>query len=223
MTFFQRIKHLDEKPEGAIELRRDQVVNFYDLVVSTWKPQSEIWALTFGPKILGAAGALSGMYGNMYFRKKLKLKNYGFFSTYLPNMVLPFLIVNTFHSSVVLKDIYLDPYGCTMCKGTKAAAIQLGLGLVQPLFFVPASVFMFATRHFTQRIPSPIYDRKAFYRFVGRIYRPLAMPMTINAILQILLAFFIVHMEENHFLYLEKAMVQHQTDDDASVDGSVKA
>lgn len=217
MALVQRIKNRDEKPEGAIELRRDQVHNFYELVVQTWKPQSEIWALTYGPKILGLAGAVSGWYGNFYFRKKLKLKNYGFFSTYLPNTMLPFLIVNTLHTSVTMRDVYLEPYGCSLCKGTKAAAIQLGMGLVQPLFFVPASAFMFATRHFTQRIPSPIHDRKAFFRFVGFLYRPLQMPMTINAILQTLLVFFIVHMAENQFFYLEKAMVQPADDEKATV------
>lgn len=95
-------QNVDEKrPENAIELRREQVVNFYEIVVETWKPQSEIWALTYGPKILGVAGALSGVYGSLYFRRKLRLKNYGLFSTYLPNTVLPFLIVQSFHQMVI--------------------------------------------------------------------------------------------------------------------------
>lgn len=133
MTIVQRITNQNEKPEDGKELRPDQVVNFYELVINTWKPQTEIWALAFGPKILGVAGGLSGWYGNIYFRKKLKLRNFGFFSTYLPNIALPFLIVSTFQSNVIMRDIYLNPYGCSLCKGTQAAAIQLGLGLVQPL------------------------------------------------------------------------------------------
>lgn len=88
------------KPAGAKLVTRDQVAGFYGVLVDTWEPQSEIWGLTIGPKILGVAAGFSGLYGNMYFRRKLRLKNYGFFSTYLPNMVLPFLIVQSLHSIV---------------------------------------------------------------------------------------------------------------------------
>lgn len=101
MSIFTRKEKGIQQPKDAIELRREQVTGFYEVVVETWKPQSEIWALTFGPKILGAAGALSAMYGSMYFRRKLRLKNYGVVSTYLPNAVLPFLIVTTFHTMVI--------------------------------------------------------------------------------------------------------------------------
>lgn len=217
MAVFER-SATDDRPSGAVVVRRDQVAAFYQVVVDTWKPQSDIWALTWGPKILGAAGAFSGWYGNVYFRKKLKLKNYGFFSMYLPNVALPFLVVNSFHSSIILRDIYLDPNGCTLCKGTRAAALQVGLGLVQPLLLVPASAFMFATRHFTHRIPSPIHNRKDFLRFVGRIYSPLKVSMGVNVIVQTLLAFLITHLEENQFLYLQSAMVKSTTDEDESGD-----
>lgn len=216
MAVFERSSSQSDRPSGAIAVRRDQVASFYEVVVDTWKPQSEIWALTWGPKMLGAAGAFSGWYGNVYFRKKLKLKNYGFFSTYLPNVALPFLIVSSIHSAVVLRDIYLDPYGCTLCKGTRAAAIQVALGLIQPLVLVPASAFMFATRHFTHRIPSPIHNRKDFLSFVGKLYSPLKAPMGINVIVQTLLAFLITHIEENQFLYLQRAMIKPSADEDES-------
>lgn len=80
--------------------------------------------------------------------------------------------------------------------------------MVQPLVLVPASAFMFATRHFTHRIPSPLSDRKDFWKFCKRLFGPIKVPMSINAGLQILLAMFITHMEENQFLYLQKAIVE---------------
>lgn len=106
------------------------------------------------------------------------------------------------------KEIFSDPLGCSLCKSTKAAAFQLIFGMLQPLVLVPASSFMFATRHFTHRIPSPIRDRKDFWRFCRKLFTPIKVPMTINAGAQILLAIFITHMEENQFLYLQKAMVK---------------
>lgn len=86
--------------------------------------------------------------------------------------------------------------------------VQVIFGLIQPLLLVPASAFMFATRHFTHRIPSPIRDRPAFFRFCKILYGPMKTPMAINAGLQILLAFFITHMEENNFFDLQKQMVK---------------
>lgn len=239
---FYRIKGQDREalPAGAVEVRTSQVAGFYNVVVETWERPSEVWALRYGPAILGAAGAFNGWYGNAYFRKKLRLKNFGFFSTYLPNMLLPFLIVQALHDSVIFchsqfvlatyfsifflcypilflqfvqPDIFTNPLGCSLCKETRAASIQLAIGLIQPLLIVPASTFMFATRHFTHRIPSPIHNRPDFFKFCGKLYRPLKVPMTISAVAQVLLAFFITHMEENQFLFLQNAMVKPDRDE----------
>lgn len=71
---------------------------------------------------------------------------------------------------------------------------------------------MFATRHFTYRLPSPLSNTKDFFKILKQLYRPLKVPMTINAGLQAALAIFITHMEENHFLYLQKAIVKQEAD-----------
>lgn len=102
MTLFYREESGNQKPSDAIEIRGDKVASFYEIVVRTWKPKSEIWALSYGPMVLGVAGSLSGIWGNMYFRKKLRLKNYGLISTYIPNSILPFLIANSIHTAVML-------------------------------------------------------------------------------------------------------------------------
>ncbi|XP_055297848.1 uncharacterized protein LOC129566171 [Sitodiplosis mosellana] len=211
-------KDKGERPADAIHVRNDKVGQFYRIVVDTWDNKSEIWALAYGGKVLGLAGALSGMYGNAYFRRKLRLKNYGFFSTYLPNMALPFLITASFHESYIQKDIFVDPLGCSLCKGTRAAAVQVIFGLIQPLVLVPASSFMFATRHFTLRIPSPIRDRKDFLKFCRKMFIPLKVPMGINVALQTLLAFFITHMEENHFFYLQQAIIKPDTEQNVATE-----
>lgn len=118
-----------------------------------------------------------------------------------------------FHLQYIQNNIFVDPLGCTLCKGTRAAAVQLFFGLVQPLFLVPASSFMFATRHFTLRIPSPIRDRKDFFKFCRKLFAPIKVPMGINAGLQIFLAFFITHMEENHFFHMQNLMVKQDAEE----------
>lgn len=109
---------------------------------------------------------------------------------------------------MVTNDIYVNPLGCSLCKETRAVAIQVSFGLLQPLVLVPASAFMFATRHFTYRLPSPLSSPKEFLKVCKQLYRPLKVPMTINVGLQAILAIFVTHMEENHFLYLQKAIMK---------------
>lgn len=105
MSLFIKSDPNIERPKDAVVLRRDQVGAFYAVVVDTWKSPQEIWALTWGPKILGVAGALSGLYGSMYFRRKLRLttKGYGAISTYIPNLLLPFLLTQSAHQVVIDK------------------------------------------------------------------------------------------------------------------------
>lgn len=102
MAFIQSSKSKlnSEIPEDAFEVSRDKVHNFYSILIKTWKPKTEVWALAYGPGILGAAAGFTGFFVNRYFRRKLRLQNYGFFTTYLPNVVLPAVVTSGFHEIV---------------------------------------------------------------------------------------------------------------------------
>lgn len=97
---------------------------------------------------------------------------------------------------------------------TKAAAVQVGFGLIQPLVLVPASSLIFATRHFTQRIPSAIHNRPEFYKFIISLYKPLKVPMAINAIFQVAVAALVTHSEEDQFFHLLREMRKPKIDED---------
>lgn len=43
---------------------------------------------------------------------------------------------------------------CPTCVQLRAAAFQVGLGVVYPTILAPMAACMFATRHFTYRLPS---------------------------------------------------------------------
>lgn len=100
MSIFGQVKDLSHVPAGGRVINADKLAGFYDIAVQTWKPQSDVWALKYGSFILGLAGSMSAWYGSVYFRKKLRLRNYGFATMYLSNMALPFLIVNAMQSTV---------------------------------------------------------------------------------------------------------------------------
>lgn len=106
-----------------------------------------------------------------------------------------------------VRGIYLQRDKCAICTEAKAAGIQLLFGFVQPLLLVPASAFLFATRHFTHRIPSPIHYRKDFFKFLKLLYRPLKVPMAINTLLQVGLAMMITHISLKEFHYLNENML----------------
>lgn len=95
-------------PKNAKELTAIQVSEFYDRVIKTWTPQSQIWALSKGPAVLGVVSAISGIYINSIFRRKLRLGVYGQFATYLPIAVLPTLMTVGLHKMVcIFNEIYV--------------------------------------------------------------------------------------------------------------------
>lgn len=77
---------------------------------------------------------------------------------------------------------------------------------------------MFATRHFTHRIPSPLRYRKEFLIFCKKMFTPLKVPMGINVAAQVFLAFFITYMEENQFFYLTRAMVKPEAEESLAIE-----
>lgn len=89
----------------------------------------------------------------------------------------------------------LNPTGCTICLHSKAALVQLGVGVIQPAILAPLSSLMFATRHFTYRIPSPIKNTSEFFKFFYKIGKPLTTPLTVAFGLQCVLSLIITHWE----------------------------
>lgn len=90
----------------------------------------------------------------------------------------------------------------------RSAIGQVIGGLIQPLVFVPFSVFMFATRHFTTRIPSPTYERKKFFRYWARLYLPFKRQIIVNAGLQAIAAAIVVKMQDIQFQRLAESIVE---------------
>lgn len=89
MTSFIQYGEHGKIPVGAKELTSDQLLSFFKKVIESWDPYQDIWALRFGPGIIGAASAASGIWLNYMFRRKLRLGTIGNFATYFPIAVLP--------------------------------------------------------------------------------------------------------------------------------------
>lgn len=55
-------------------------------------------------------------------------------------------------------------YDCPVCLQTRAAVIQGAGGVVYPFLLAPAAAFMYATRHFTFRLPSVTTQTKDVFK-----------------------------------------------------------
>lgn len=59
------------------------------------------------------------------------------------------------HKLFVQRSILLKPLSeCPTCVQMQAAAFQVGFGVIYPTILAPIAACMFATRHYTYRLPS---------------------------------------------------------------------
>ncbi|XP_058445525.1 uncharacterized protein LOC131426662 isoform X2 [Malaya genurostris] len=136
------------------------------------------WPIMYTAGILGASTVVSSVYLNNHYRSKLRLSNYGRLSSYLPGVVLPAIMATFFHKTYILPEVALSKQQCPVCIQTKSGLFQAGFSTIYPMLLAPISAFMFATRHFTYRLPSIT----AQPREVFMLYRKMSSPITMAVI-----------------------------------------
>lgn len=110
---------------------------------------------------------------------------------------------------IIHREIFaFQEQNCAACLQVRSAAVQLAVGVLQPCFLAPLSSFMFATRHFTYRMPLPLSQPREFAKFYMKLSQPILFTMAILCGIQILAAFFVTHMELTEFRELQLKMLQ---------------
>ncbi|XP_052900942.1 uncharacterized protein LOC128307225 [Anopheles moucheti] len=188
-------KKSSEIPEDAVRLSEEDAIQYFLSLVKNWENQSEVWPIVYTPGILGAGTVISGFYINNYYRRVLKLANYGRFSSYLPAVALPAIMATVFHSTFVLPDVMLRKEPCPVCLQTRAAAFQGAFAVAYPMMLVPLSSFMFATRHFTYRLPSIVEKPKEVLKLYRKLSGPIMLPVTLMLAFNVALAIFLTGKE----------------------------
>ncbi|XP_049534276.1 uncharacterized protein LOC125950376 [Anopheles darlingi] len=184
-----------EIPADAVRLSEDEAVNYFRGLVRGWEHQGEVWPMLYTPGILGASTVATGFYLNNHFRTALRLGSYGRLSSYLPAVALPAIMASLFHGLFVQPDVILRRNACPVCLQTRAAAVQAGLSIAYPLLLVPLSSFMFATRHFTYRLPSITEQPKAVLQVFRKITGPITLPLTLLLSFNVALSIFLTGKE----------------------------
>ncbi|CAB3375941.1 Hypothetical predicted protein [Cloeon dipterum] len=94
------VRKRNEEIKDLVSVERSEAIRHQMDIIQAWKPQHEMWAIRNSPAILGGMTALSCIFINGHFRKKLRLFNYGKMSSYLPTVVIPSITGALVHVNV---------------------------------------------------------------------------------------------------------------------------
>uniref|UniRef100_A0A182JNB3 Transmembrane protein 126A n=1 Tax=Anopheles atroparvus TaxID=41427 RepID=A0A182JNB3_ANOAO len=188
-------KKTSEIPQDAVRLNEDEAVNYFMKLVQNWENKWEVWPIVYAPGILGGCTVFSSFYINNHFRRALKLGSYGRLSSYLPSVALPAIMATMYHSTFVLPDTVLRKQTCPVCLQTRAAVFQSFFSVGYPMLLVPLSSFMFATRHFTYRLPSITEKPKEVLKLFRKLTGPITLPLTLMLAFNMTLAIFLTGKE----------------------------
>ncbi|XP_053681776.1 uncharacterized protein LOC128732534 [Sabethes cyaneus] len=188
-------KKQTEIPKDAVKLTEQEALIYFMKLVDKWDDKWEIWPLAYTPGMLGASTVLSSLYINNHYRSKLKLGTYGRLSSYIPAVVLPALMTTFFHKYFVVPEVILGKQKCPVCIQTRAALIQAGFGTIQPMLMAPMSAFMFATRHFTFRLPSITEQPREMLKVYQKLSRPIMSVVTVMLAFNVMVSMFLTAKE----------------------------
>ncbi|XP_055525483.1 transmembrane protein 126A [Wyeomyia smithii] len=208
-------KTQSEIPQDAVKLTEEQAVIYFTRLVEKWDNKWEIWPLEYTPGILGATTVVSSVYINHHFRTKLKLGTFGRLSSYVPAVILPAIMSTFFHKFFIVPRIILNRRQCPVCIQTRAGMIQAGFSTVYPMLLAPMSAFMFATRHFTFRLPSITEQPREVLKLYQKLSRPITMAVTIMLAFNMLLSMFLTSKEFESVHRINLKLMQIEKDLDA--------
>ncbi|XP_058811552.1 uncharacterized protein LOC131676503 [Topomyia yanbarensis] len=188
-------KKSQEIPEDAVKLNETQAVLYFMKIVEGWDNKWESWPLIHSPGILGATTVVSSIYINSHYRNKLKLGNYGRLSSYIPAVVLPAIMTTFFHKMYVVPEVTLNRQQCPVCIQVRAGLFQAGFSTIYPMLLAPLSAFMFATRHFTYRLPSITEQPREVLTLYRKMTRPITLAVTGLLAFNLMLSMFLTGSE----------------------------
>ncbi|XP_063243632.1 uncharacterized protein LOC134542945 [Bacillus rossius redtenbacheri] len=182
-------------PEGAVLLEEPEALKYQWKMVFEWKPTSDVWPFTYGLGALGGCTALSSIYINNYYRRRLKLQAFGRIASYFPTVMVPSMMTSFLHQMNVSNDILLHKGGCPVCLEVRGAVIQVLMGSVYPLILAPASSFLLASRYGTYRLPSLTHDFREVMKVYLKLTRRLGNGFFASVALQTIAGMVMVHQE----------------------------
>uniref|UniRef100_A0A6M2DRY1 Putative conserved plasma membrane protein n=1 Tax=Xenopsylla cheopis TaxID=163159 RepID=A0A6M2DRY1_XENCH len=196
-------------PKDGNYLTEDEALQYQWNLIWNWEEQKRIFPIRIGFGISGLSCGFAGMYFNNYFRQKLKLKNFGKMSSYIPNVILPTLGGSFFHWQLVTSDILLHKTECPLCVEIRAVAIQTVFGLIYPIILSTLAGIVNANNYLTYNVPSLRYPGQVL-KLLWKFTKPLSTTIPIVFALQAISASIITVQEGKTLQYIEKELIKQE-------------
>ncbi|XP_013142537.1 PREDICTED: uncharacterized protein LOC106106500 [Papilio polytes] len=199
-------KHI---PEDAVVLSEMEATSYIWDIVNDWETFSDTWALRYSPAILGAINGICGLLINNHYRQKLKLGNYGYFSSVVPVTVMPGILTALFHRHVISTNMLLMKLDtCPICYEVRSGMTQIALGILYPMLLGPTSALMLANRYSTYRVPDLKEGPKAIFNFLRAKTRPFNATLTYMVAIQMVASSVLTYYEMRNTFSLQKKLVE---------------
>ncbi|XP_066257022.1 uncharacterized protein [Euwallacea similis] len=202
---------IGEIPEDAIILSETDALKHQMNIIKKWDKSSEVFALRYGPYILGAGALLCGAFFNNYFRRKFLLGHYGVLASYFPVCFVPGAASTILHSEVVLRKIVLMKFDeCPICMEMRAVAVQASLGVLYPMVVAPIGCAALAVRFSTHDIPYVTERPKEVLNTFRKMFKQIHTKTLYMFIAQAFLASVVTYYEASNLINISKTISEQE-------------
>lgn len=98
---------------------------------------------------------------------------------------------------------------------------QVGTGLFYPLFLAPMASFMYATRHFTYRLPSITEDPKGIFKLFLKFTKSAGTLTAVLFGLNAVVAMLVTAKGMSEYANVQNKLVEHERRIDAGLDSEL--
>ncbi|XP_011634571.1 uncharacterized protein LOC105425474 [Pogonomyrmex barbatus] len=193
-----RTKEQIEKSKNKLTPKYEELADRYSFIWN-WKPQTDIWPLSYSRSILVSMATLTGIYLNHRFRARLKMRNYGAIPTFIGVTTTSAATTAYIHTEFVLNKLLLLEIPCALCLESQSALLQSCTGVFLPLILIPFGNFSIAAGSGVYNVPH-ISDIKGIFRTIFSTYQPLIPKIVTIFTFQTLIAGFLTYSEIKSYL-----------------------
>jgi len=192
--------------KDVLELRKNKINNWPDL--------SQVWALKYGPFIIGYSNLLSNVSINNFYRAKFLLSGKKTFLGILSSLtmcgVIPCVTTTVFVNGYFSENLLTSDTSaeCMMCRELKTIAGHLTIGSILATFVSWSSNFLQASSYKTYCVPdtnllAKSKTRKIYFDHAKKIFfktnRQIPGLLFRNFSIQVVLCAFMFYMEQKQF------------------------
>lgn len=185
----------------------------FRLLVSTWKPQSDLWPVNQGPYYLGAASICGSFYITRYYTKKFMLSNLALFTLSVPILYTSSLsgLYNYFRA---IPNMVTGRIRCPTCAQIRSGVVQASISTVSTVVFASLGAMFLAIQSKSYPMPPAMLGNSVSRHQTFAIWKRLTKPgLKVFALLgavNYIFAHYIIYQQQTTYYYLHKHFLDKQ-------------